>query len=212
MGCHKLIDIDSPEILELAAQREALRTGGAAEDAVREKENLAAATMARMDQAFQNGLQRLLTAKERVVEREQDMESQQRAHFKALYFMLFVALLAQLMLPKESIKLPEIAGMLLGFGGVAVIFSEDLNALGGAAVMTAAMVMMIGLRSISLKTATAPSRGPSSPEEASAVSKSCSPASPGVFLTRKTSRIQKIPSAIAGTKNTQISPILLRIV
>jgi drug/metabolite transporter (DMT)-like permease len=56
---------------------------------------------------------------------------------------LFVALLAQLMLPKESIKLPEIAGMLLGFGGVAVIFSEDLNALGGAAVMTAAMVMMI---------------------------------------------------------------------
>jgi PAS domain S-box-containing protein len=82
------------EILELAAQREALRTGGAAEDAVREKENLAAATMARMDQAFQNGLQRLLTAKERVVEREQDMESQQRAHFKALYFMLFVALLA----------------------------------------------------------------------------------------------------------------------
>jgi drug/metabolite transporter (DMT)-like permease len=56
---------------------------------------------------------------------------------------LFVAILAHLALPKESLKFPEVIGALLGFGGVAVIFSEDLSALGGVAVATAAAVMMI---------------------------------------------------------------------
>jgi len=56
---------------------------------------------------------------------------------------LFVAILAHFALPAESLRFPEVVGALLGFGGVAVIFSEDLSALGGAAVATAAVVMMI---------------------------------------------------------------------
>jgi drug/metabolite transporter (DMT)-like permease len=56
---------------------------------------------------------------------------------------LMVAIMAHFFLPKESLRLPEIVGALLGFGGVAVIFSEDLSALGGAAVATAAVIMLI---------------------------------------------------------------------
>jgi len=44
------------EILDLAEQRETLRLTGGSEELIRQKENLAAASMARMDQAFQNGL------------------------------------------------------------------------------------------------------------------------------------------------------------
>jgi drug/metabolite transporter (DMT)-like permease len=56
---------------------------------------------------------------------------------------LFVAILAHFALPAESLRFPEVIGALLGFGGVAVIFSEDLSALGGAAVAMAAVVMMV---------------------------------------------------------------------
>jgi drug/metabolite transporter (DMT)-like permease len=56
---------------------------------------------------------------------------------------LFVAIMAHFALPGESLTTPEVVGSLLGFGGVAVIFSEDLAALGGTAVAMAAAVMMI---------------------------------------------------------------------
>jgi drug/metabolite transporter (DMT)-like permease len=56
---------------------------------------------------------------------------------------LFVAVLAHFFLRGESLSAREIVGALVGFGGVAVIFSEDLSALGGAAVATAAAVMML---------------------------------------------------------------------
>lgn len=82
------------EILDLAAQREALRTGGASEEIIREKETLAATAMARMDQTFQHGLQLLLEASEHLAERKQQVDAQHRRHIKALYLMLFIALLA----------------------------------------------------------------------------------------------------------------------
>jgi drug/metabolite transporter (DMT)-like permease len=56
---------------------------------------------------------------------------------------LFVALLAHLMLPGESMSLVELAGVVAGFGGVGVIFSEDLAALGGPGVALAAAVMLV---------------------------------------------------------------------
>ncbi|MGB5472842.1 MAG: PAS domain S-box protein [Gammaproteobacteria bacterium] len=84
----------SLEIFALAGEREALRMAGASQDSIREKETLAATNMARMDQAFQNGLQILLLAKEYVVEQELEMELLQRDNFKELYIMLFVALVA----------------------------------------------------------------------------------------------------------------------
>lgn len=82
------------QVFALAGQREALRMAGASQDSIREKETLAATNMARMDQAFQNGLQFLLLAKEHVVEQELQMELLQRENFKELYIMLFVALVA----------------------------------------------------------------------------------------------------------------------
>jgi drug/metabolite transporter (DMT)-like permease len=56
---------------------------------------------------------------------------------------LFVALLAHLALPKEPLRAREAIGALIGFGGVAVIFSEDLSALGGPQVATASAVMLL---------------------------------------------------------------------
>ncbi len=55
---------------------------------------------------------------------------------------LFVALLAHVALPAESLSLREVAGALVGFGGVAVIFSEDFTALGGREVAIASAVML----------------------------------------------------------------------
>jgi len=68
------------------------------------------------------------------------------------------------------------------------------------------MVTITGLRSISLKTSTAPSCGPVSPEEASAVSKSAWPAWPGVSFTRQATAIQSSVRRMAGAKNTPASP------
>ena len=56
---------------------------------------------------------------------------------------LFVAILAHFALPDESFTRPEALGVVAGFFGVGVIFSEDLSALGGEGVALAAGVMLI---------------------------------------------------------------------
>jgi drug/metabolite transporter (DMT)-like permease len=57
---------------------------------------------------------------------------------------LWVALAAHLALPGERLRAPTVAGVLIGFAGVAAIFSEDLRALGGPRVAGAAAVLLIG--------------------------------------------------------------------
>ncbi len=56
---------------------------------------------------------------------------------------LFVAILAHVALPGEALKPFEVAGVVLGFGGIALIFSEDFEALGGRPVAVASAVMLI---------------------------------------------------------------------
>jgi drug/metabolite transporter (DMT)-like permease len=56
---------------------------------------------------------------------------------------LFVAMLAHVALPGESLRPLEVAGVVIGFGGIAVIFSEDFQALGGSQVAVASAVMLI---------------------------------------------------------------------
>jgi drug/metabolite transporter (DMT)-like permease len=56
---------------------------------------------------------------------------------------LFVAALAHFLLPGERLRRGAVAGMVLGFAGVAVIFSDDLTLLGGEAVRQAAFVMLV---------------------------------------------------------------------
>jgi drug/metabolite transporter (DMT)-like permease len=56
---------------------------------------------------------------------------------------LFVAALAHFLLPGEQLRRGAVAGMVLGFAGVAVIFSDDLTLLGGEAVRRAALVMLV---------------------------------------------------------------------
>lgn len=58
-------------------------------------------------------------------------------------FPLFVALLAHFVLPDERLDGPSVFGIVLGFAGVAVIFSEDLARLGGPEVGFAAAVMLL---------------------------------------------------------------------
>jgi drug/metabolite transporter (DMT)-like permease len=55
---------------------------------------------------------------------------------------LFVAILAHFILPQEALTRPEVIGSLIGFAGVAVIFSEDFALLGGRQVAVAAAVML----------------------------------------------------------------------
>lgn len=55
---------------------------------------------------------------------------------------LFVTIIGHFIIPAERIGLVEGVGILAGFGGVGVIFSEDLSTLGGAQVAVAAMVML----------------------------------------------------------------------
>ena len=57
-------------------------------------------------------------------------------------FPLFVAALAHYWLPGEGLRLPSVLGILLGFCGIAVIFSEDLTLLGGPGTSLAAVVML----------------------------------------------------------------------
>lgn len=58
-------------------------------------------------------------------------------------FPLFVALLAHLMLPGERLAPRSAVGVLLGFIGVAVLFSEDFKSLGGQQVATASAFFLI---------------------------------------------------------------------
>ena len=55
---------------------------------------------------------------------------------------LWITLLAWLLLPDEAATWRDGVGILIGFGGVGVIFSEDFAALGGPDVALAAGVMM----------------------------------------------------------------------
>jgi drug/metabolite transporter (DMT)-like permease len=56
---------------------------------------------------------------------------------------LFVAALAHFLLPGERLSGIAVGGMVLGFAGVAVIFSDDLTLLGGETVQQAALVMLV---------------------------------------------------------------------
>lgn len=55
----------------------------------------------------------------------------------------FVALFSYFVLPGETLGWKSILGILLGFAGVAVIFADDLSALGGAQVRLASAVILI---------------------------------------------------------------------
>lgn len=58
-------------------------------------------------------------------------------------FPLFVALLAQPVLPEERLTLRALGGIAAGFAGVAVIFSEDLAALAEPGAGRAALVLLL---------------------------------------------------------------------
>jgi drug/metabolite transporter (DMT)-like permease len=57
-------------------------------------------------------------------------------------FPLFVALLAHVWLPDDRLTPVKVAGIMVGFAGVAVIFSEDFSRLGGHQVIEASLVML----------------------------------------------------------------------
>jgi len=57
-------------------------------------------------------------------------------------FPLFVAILAHFALPGERLTLRAVAGIAVGFAGVAVLFSDDFRLLGGREVRVAAAVML----------------------------------------------------------------------
>jgi drug/metabolite transporter (DMT)-like permease len=56
---------------------------------------------------------------------------------------LITALAAHFVLPAERLTARAVVGILVGFTGIAVIFSQDFHALGGAQVAKAAAVMLI---------------------------------------------------------------------
>lgn len=56
---------------------------------------------------------------------------------------LFVVIFAFFLIPGERLGVLGLLGMLVGFGGVAVIFSEDLSLLGGAQVGFAAALLLV---------------------------------------------------------------------
>jgi drug/metabolite transporter (DMT)-like permease len=56
---------------------------------------------------------------------------------------LLTALVAHFALPSERLAARSVLGVLVGFGGIAVLFSGDLRALGGAQVAKAAAVLLI---------------------------------------------------------------------
>lgn len=58
-------------------------------------------------------------------------------------FPLFVALLAHAWLQDDRLSPAKVAGILVGFGGVLVIFSEDFSRLGGRQVVIASLVMLV---------------------------------------------------------------------
>lgn len=58
-------------------------------------------------------------------------------------FPLWVAVFGYFVLPEERLGVGGLLGLVLGFGGVAVIFSDDWSALGGAGVLFAASICLI---------------------------------------------------------------------
>jgi drug/metabolite transporter (DMT)-like permease len=56
---------------------------------------------------------------------------------------LMVALIAHVLLAGDRLTLPKAVGVLIGFAGLAVIYSEDFAALGGERVATAAVILLI---------------------------------------------------------------------
>jgi len=58
-------------------------------------------------------------------------------------FPLFVAVMAHLWLPGERLRLISVLGVLMGFAGVVIIFSEDLTHLAGRQTRWAAIVFLI---------------------------------------------------------------------
>jgi drug/metabolite transporter (DMT)-like permease len=58
-------------------------------------------------------------------------------------FPLFVAIMAHFALPEERMTIPALFGSGLGFAGIAVIFAEDFELLGGSMVALAAAVMLL---------------------------------------------------------------------
>jgi drug/metabolite transporter (DMT)-like permease len=58
-------------------------------------------------------------------------------------FPLLVAVMAHFALPAERMSIPSLIGTGLGFAGIAVIFAEDFELLGGSMVALAAAVMLI---------------------------------------------------------------------
>ena len=58
-------------------------------------------------------------------------------------FPIWVVLLGRLLLPAERVGAARIGAVLLGFAGVAVIFSEDFSRLGGAGVRRASLVLLL---------------------------------------------------------------------
>jgi drug/metabolite transporter (DMT)-like permease len=58
-------------------------------------------------------------------------------------FPLLVAVMAHFTLPEEKMTIPVLVGIGLGFAGIAVIFAEDFEILGGSMVALAAVVMLI---------------------------------------------------------------------
>jgi drug/metabolite transporter (DMT)-like permease len=65
-------------------------------------------------------------------------------------FPLFVVLYARVLLPDERISRFAVLGLVAGFCGVAVIFSEDMGRLGGAKVQLACLVMLLSPASAAL--------------------------------------------------------------
>ena len=58
-------------------------------------------------------------------------------------FPLFIAVMAHFHLPGERLRLPALLGLLVGCSGVAIIFSDDLAALGGEQAILAAAVFLL---------------------------------------------------------------------
>ncbi len=58
-------------------------------------------------------------------------------------FPLLTALIAHFVLPEERLTAARIAGILVGFVGIAVIFSEDFQALGGPQVLKAGALLLL---------------------------------------------------------------------
>jgi PAS domain S-box-containing protein len=81
-------------VLELAGEREALRLSGAGPDEIRAVETEAATTMARMDQAFQSGMDLIASMDERADHRLLELDASRRGSIGSLYVIVLVALLA----------------------------------------------------------------------------------------------------------------------